>query len=256
MEKIFYLIPVYNAEKTILDTLESIEFYSKFEPKIIIVDDGSTDSTNKIVIDYARKNSLVNRIKLVKQQNSGVASALNRGLKEIPNDVWIFRLDADDCDVLGRQQEMIEFMKSNNLDMAGSYIREFGQSNSLRKYPTCDSAIRLALNFDLSPFAHPSIVFSPQIIKFIRYPVVCEEDLELFKSLKKKEIKFGNLQYPKVLYRVHNSQITKTNEFIVRNQNMGNIFKVTWQILLTKNITIIDKVWILRRALKLGMLFK
>ena len=259
MDKIFYLIPVFNAESTVLETLKSIDFYSQYEPKLIIVDDGSTDATYKKIYDYVNRKSLFDQIKLIYQENSGVASALNRGLQEIPNNVWIFRMDADDCDVFGRQEEMIKFMKFNSLDVAGSYIQEFGDSNSVRTYPATDSSIKLALSLDISPFAHPSMVFSPKTIEFLKYPYVDCEDLELFKALMKKDLKFGNFKYPMVLYRSHNAQITKSDKFKKDNQNVPkicDIFRIFWKIISVKNISIANKAWILRRALKLGMIFK
>jgi glycosyltransferase involved in cell wall biosynthesis len=259
MDKIFYLIPAYNAEDTIIDTLESIDFQSGYNPKVIIVNDGSTDNTNGVIRAYLKKRILLDRVKLIYQENSGVASALNRGLQEIPKGVWIFRLDADDLDILGRQKEMIRFMTYNNLDLAGSDMIEFGASNSVRYYPKSDLAIKIALNFNVSPFAHPSIVFSPRITHLLEYPKVYQEDLELYKTLKSKMLQFGNLPKATIMYRIHNLQITKSSAFMSHSQKIPkikNILKIFFQIVLLRQITIYDKFWILRRALKLGILFR
>jgi glycosyltransferase involved in cell wall biosynthesis len=68
------IVPAFNAEKTISDTIASIvkQTYNKLE--IIIVDDGSTDRTAEIVQSIAIKD---HRIQLIKQQNAGVAQARN-----------------------------------------------------------------------------------------------------------------------------------------------------------------------------------
>jgi glycosyltransferase involved in cell wall biosynthesis len=259
MDKIFYLIPAYNAEDTIIDTLESIDFQSKYDPRVIIVDDGSTDNTNGVIKAYLKNRTLLDQVKLIYQENKGVASALNRGLQEIPRGVWIFRLDADDLDIFGRQKEMIEFMTQNNLDLAGSYTIEFGAANSIRTYPKFDLAINIALNFNVSPFAHPSIVFSPRITHLLEYPQSYQEDLELYKILKFKKLRFGNLSNPTIMYRIHDLQITKSSAFMSHTQKIPkitNMLKIFFQIVLLKKITIRDKFWILRRTLKLGIFFK
>lgn len=88
------IVPLYNKENTILDTINSVlsQTYQDFE--LIIVDDGSTDSSVSIV--QAIKDI---RIKIIKQINKGVSSARNTGYKKAKGE-WILFLDADDllCD--------------------------------------------------------------------------------------------------------------------------------------------------------------
>ena len=86
------IIPIYNAEKYIAKCIDSVlsQSYNDFE--LILVDDGSTDSSLEICKQYALKDT---RIKLLKKQNGGVSSARNYGIKNSKGE-WITFIDSDD----------------------------------------------------------------------------------------------------------------------------------------------------------------
>lgn len=90
------VIPAYNEERTILRCIKSIyeNDYPKVSLQIIVVDDGSSDETYKIVKDYKHLHSL-DRLHLVYQANSGKAHALNRGMKYYATGELVMCLDAD-----------------------------------------------------------------------------------------------------------------------------------------------------------------
>lgn len=71
------IIPTYNREKSIINTLNSIINQDYKDLEIIIVDDGSTDGTELSVAALVKTDS---RIKYIKQQNSGVSEVRNRGI--------------------------------------------------------------------------------------------------------------------------------------------------------------------------------
>lgn len=87
------IVPVYNAISWLEECLNSIlsQTYSNFE--LIMVDDGSTDGSALLCDTYA---TLEDRVRVVHQDNSGVATARNRGLEEIRGQ-WIAFVDADDA---------------------------------------------------------------------------------------------------------------------------------------------------------------
>ncbi len=84
------IIPLYNKEKQISATLQSVFLQTYQDYEIIIVDDGSTDQSAEIV-----KKINDQRIKLIHQKNSGVSAARNRGVKSARGE-WLAFLDADD----------------------------------------------------------------------------------------------------------------------------------------------------------------
>lgn len=86
------IIPVYNAEKFLKKSIESItkQSYKNFE--LILVNDGSTDNSKKICNDCALADK---RIKVISQKNSGPAAARNTGIRHAKGN-YVFFLDADD----------------------------------------------------------------------------------------------------------------------------------------------------------------
>ena len=90
--KVSIIIPVYNSEKYLGKCLDSIiaQTYKNFE--IIVVDDGSKDSSAKICDDYALSDS---RVKVIHQKNGGTSKARNAGLKAAAGDYITF-MDNDD----------------------------------------------------------------------------------------------------------------------------------------------------------------
>lgn len=96
------IITVYNSEKSILLTLDSIKHQSYTNLQVIIVDDGSKDNTLKIIQDYANSD---NRFIVFNKINGGVSSARNLGLELAVGEYIIFS-DSDDI-VLPKAYEML-----------------------------------------------------------------------------------------------------------------------------------------------------
>ena len=87
------IVPVYKVEKYISTCIESIinQTYSNLE--IILVNDGSPDKSGEICHDYASRD---NRIKVIDQENKGIASVRNTGLRSATGE-FIYFIDSDDC---------------------------------------------------------------------------------------------------------------------------------------------------------------
>lgn len=115
--KISVIIPLYNKERHIERTLQSVLEQSYKNYEIIVIDDGSTDKGPEIV-----KNYLSPQLKLLTQKNRGVSAARNRGLKMAEGDLLTF-LDADDT----WQPEFLETIASlyNKYPEAGLYATSY-----------------------------------------------------------------------------------------------------------------------------------
>ena len=99
------VIPLYNKEEYVLNTLQSVfnQFFQSYE--IVIVNDGSTDRSLELI-----KTIQDERIRIITQENQGVSAARNRGIREATYD-YIALLDADDewqPDYLSTQIELIQ----------------------------------------------------------------------------------------------------------------------------------------------------
>src|SRR3981081_1852732 len=104
------LIPAFNAEETVADTLRSVRAQSYRNLEIIVVDDGSRDNTARIVSQFESEDS---RIRLIEQANSGVAAARNAAPAASSGSL-IAPLDADDL----WHPQKIE-LQVNNLGISG-----------------------------------------------------------------------------------------------------------------------------------------
>ena len=89
--KLSVIIPAYNVERYISECLDSVLVTEK-DIEVIIVDDGSKDSTLSICEDYSKKDS---RVKVYSKPNGGVSSARNYGMEKVSGDYIIF-VDSDD----------------------------------------------------------------------------------------------------------------------------------------------------------------
>lgn len=86
------VLPVFNGQEYIRKTVEKVQQQSYKNIEIIIIDDGSADSTYEIISDIAKDDI---RVKIQRQTNSGVSAARNNGIK-ISNGKYICFIDADD----------------------------------------------------------------------------------------------------------------------------------------------------------------
>ena len=89
------IVPVYNTEKYLDQCIQSVlaQTYTNWE--LLLIDDGSTDSSGAICDKYAAED---NRIRVFHKENGGVSSARNLGLDNAQGE-WISFVDADDCEV-------------------------------------------------------------------------------------------------------------------------------------------------------------
>lgn len=113
MKKISVIIPVYNAEKWIHETLDSLVVQTYPNVEIICVDDGSKDSSCAIVEAYREKYG---NIRLIRQKNSGVCAARNTGIENASGDYIAF-VDADDCVESDMYEKMIAKLEEDDSDI-------------------------------------------------------------------------------------------------------------------------------------------
>ncbi len=119
------IIPAYNVEKYIFRGIESCIAQTYKDIEVIVINDGSTDCTFKIISDYAE---IDHRIRVYNQQNKGVSVARNKGIEEARGDYIIF-LDADDWLENTTVEEMVQNYKCRYL-LSFDYKLIYLQNNS------------------------------------------------------------------------------------------------------------------------------
>ena len=108
------IIPAYNAEKFILDAVESLVSQTVHPNEVFVIDDGSTDCTYQIVREWIDSKDLPFPINLIHQDNAGLPATRNVGMR-LSESKWIALLDADDIwenDHLAMLLEAIESVPS------------------------------------------------------------------------------------------------------------------------------------------------
>lgn len=114
MKTISVIIPVYNSREYIEQCISSIQNQTYRNLEIIVIDDGSSDGTEKWLEEILKTDD---RIQVFHQKNSGVSSARNRGLKLAHGD-YISFIDADDYINLSMYEKMVDAIEVTNADMA------------------------------------------------------------------------------------------------------------------------------------------
>ena len=125
------IMPLYNAEKYISETLSSVQNQTYSNWELIIADDASTDDSVGITEGFAKKDA---RIKLIKSSvNSGAAVCRNRA-SELAEGQFIAFLDSDDLWLPEKLQKQLSFMASGNCDVSfTSYLHMDENSKPLNK---------------------------------------------------------------------------------------------------------------------------
>ncbi|WFA04812.1 glycosyltransferase [Bacillus sp. HSf4] len=148
------IVPVYNADKYLRKTIESIlqQTYPLDKIEVILIDDGSSDDSLEICYEFERQ---FENIKVIQQQNSGVSAARNNGMKAAKGQYIMF-LDSDD--LIGRNtiEELILFFRNEdkNTDIVayplysliGEKVKEHARTKNYRKTGVYDVSIHNNIN--------------------------------------------------------------------------------------------------------------
>ncbi|MBV9717944.1 MAG: glycosyltransferase [Candidatus Eremiobacteraeota bacterium] len=206
------VLPVFNGERYVAKTIDSIlaQSYANFE--FLILDDGSYDCTPAILAAYAQRDP---RIRLLRHENRGVGLTLNRALTEARGR-FIGLIGADDIATPDRFAKQIQYLEEHpQCVLVGSYLRIIDADDrpiGLRKYPTTDREIRKRMLL-YNPVGGPCMAYRrDDAIAAGGYTSrfwTCE-DYDFFLRLAKRG-KIANLPEPLVSYRLHQGATKATS---------------------------------------------
>lgn len=207
-KKISVIIPVYNGEKYLDESIQSIinQTFTNFE--LIIINDSSTDNSKNIILKWMSED---NRIKILENKyQKGLPGALNTGLENCTGE-YIARADADDINRPYRFLEQIRFFENNpNVSIVGGGYKLFGLNNNREIFHTSNE-LKLSWKFITNTyFCHPSVMFKSTILNTIKhYPEVACEDFAFFSKIL-KSYRGTNINKILVDYRQHSSNYSNT----------------------------------------------
>lgn len=219
-------MPVYNTKEEYLRaSIESIlnQTFTDFE--FIIVNDGSTNNAEEVILSYKD-----NRIKYVKQENQGIVGALNNAWSKASGK-YIARMDSDDIAYPERFAKQVNFLEENpEYSLVGSWAKIIPSKNII-KLPQDIKIMDLLAD---CMFIHPSIMFNKaDFEKFnLQYETGFEyaEDYCLYANAV-KHLKMTNLQEVLLDYRVYPENSSSKN----RDIRIKSSFKV--QDLILENLS-------------------
>lgn len=211
MAEIAAIMGVYNCEKTVEDSINSILNQTFSDFIYYICDDGSTDNTANIVSELAKKD---NRIVFFKnEKNSGLAVTLNRCL-DLCDTPFIARMDGDDIAHNDRFEKQINFLRQNSeYNFCGSSLIYFDENGVWGNHVYIEKPNNKSFLF-MNPFAHPSMLFRKEAFeKAGKYEtekwIGRSEDYELFMRMYSKGLKGYNFQEPLLSYREQRESYSK-----------------------------------------------
>ena len=120
MDKVSIVVPVYNVEDCLSYCVDSLRQQTYKNIEIILVDDGSTDSSGEICDQYAREDD---RIKVLHIENGGLSNARNTGVKESSTD-WIVFIDSDDYYDHRAIEYLVELRDKYRVDLVATPVIE------------------------------------------------------------------------------------------------------------------------------------
>lgn len=220
------IIPVYNAETYLKETLHAISDLQLQQVEMIIVDDGSTDNSKRIAGNFARGNPVV---KVLEQPNQGAAAARNTGITQAKGK-YILPFDSDDLLCSNFIEEAVRIMENDNqVKVVTAQGEFFGESTGLWNLP----------DFSLNKLAHRNMLPVCSLYRksdWERIGGYCtefvgREDWDFWISLLKHGGEVVRLPFVGFKYRMHkNSKRNRTRKykrkiFELLNQRHPEFFK-------------------------------
>lgn len=170
------IVPVYNVEKYLDRCIDSLVNQNIEDYEIIIINDGSTDNTKNISLEYANKYSF---IKLINQNNKGLSVARNTGILNALGKYLMF-IDSDDFIEKNCLSQLVECMEKDNLDVGIADFKYINENNEV-------------INNDLSPIICEKVITGKEFFK--RSLQKRRALMMVWKSVYRRELILDNLLF-------------------------------------------------------------
>lgn len=227
--KISIVMPVYNAEKYVSVAIKSILDQSFIDFEFIIVDDGSTDSTSKILSDFndTRINVFTHK------KNIGIVASLNEGIKQARGE-YIARMDADDISISDRLEKQYAYMKNNpNVVICAGNIQSINHHGNIISKPwwkVSEASINWSLIWG-NVIPHPTVMMRKSALPttmYRNYQYAEDYDLWLRMMNKGDIVRINEIL---LLYRLHddhegNSTISMDEAYRSNLEFISEIYKL------------------------------
>lgn len=203
--KVSVVMPVFNGEKYLQASIDSIlkQTFNNYE--LLLIDDGSTDRSLEIISTYKDR-----RIRMLKNDhNMGLVVTRNRGIDESRGE-YIAWLDCDDISLPTRLEKQVTVLDAKpDIGLCGTWVKTIGdESGSIWKYPVKSDFLRSRMILD-DPLATSSVMLKKFFLTAhdLRFDMIYPpaEDYDLWERLS-NVCKVTNIPEVLTFYRIHNMQ--------------------------------------------------
>ena len=197
MPKITIIVPVYKAEKYLHKCIQSLVAQTYQDIEVILINDGSPDSSGDICDDYAKQYSI---IRVIHRSNQGVGAARNAGL-ELASGEWVSFMDSDDW----ASPDMLEVMlthaltHSSDLSVFGFFVEDASGVQSVNTFQgpegyklNPDDKIKLYSNKRFTPEQKKPYKIGFAGAKLYKRSIISENNIKFFTDLQFAEDKLFN----------------------------------------------------------------
>lgn len=244
-------MPVYNNEKYLSSAIESVLNQTHKNIELLVLDDGSTDSSLSIIENYAMHNK---NIRLISRDNKGVANSIDELLKYAKGD-YIARMDGDDFSFPDRIEKQLEYLKDNgDIGLVGSFVEiELTDYKNKDDVKLCEDIFNFKID-DKNPsikflngyrICHGTFMCRTKIFEKVKYNINLKssEDLDFIFNLIDKNFKVGMIEKRLYLNRV-DSEFVHKQKYLNEKYNeeiLKSKFKFLQSYIKNKDVCIIGK---------------
>lgn len=215
------IIPCYNAEKYIAETIESVINQSYHNWELLIVDDCSKDKSEEIIKSYIQKDSRVKYYRT--KSNTGTpAEPRNIGI-ENANGKYIALLDADDLFLPNKLEEQIAFIQENDKDLIFSNSIMINEDGKVVRHMVKREVVNYKSTLMQDDLSSSSVMIKKEILSGIKFKTMPKEDYVFWlELLRKKNVIAYNSNTELYVYRIVSNS---------RSRNKLKMIGQQWDIL-------------------------
>ncbi len=205
------VMPVFNAERYLAEALDSVLAQTLSDFELVVVDDGSTDSSPTLLGGYAGRDA---RVRVIRQPNAGGTRAMQRGV-DAARGRYLARFDADDRMMPDRLTVQARYLDAHaDVVAAGSWVRLIdakGRFLTVSQPPTDNATIQSHLVRGHTAMYHPSVMIRAEVMQRVGgYDMHfgLAQDLDLF--LRLGEVgPLANIKQALLEYRLHAGSVSE-----------------------------------------------
>ena len=217
------LMSVYNGERYLAEAMDSIIGQTFRDFELIVIDDGSKDSSPAMLRDYAKRDP---RVKVTVRENKGLTITLNEAFAQ-SRGKYLARMDCDDVALPTRFEKQLAFLNANpDVVCAGGYFQLIdgaGRLLTTLSVPTSDAEVQAKLLVGHNSITHPCAMIRRTAMERARgYDTRFKTSQDLDLWLRLGEIgKLANVPHPILKFRLHESSVSETKR--EQQRQMGRL---------------------------------